>query len=335
VCPRSAILSSDLPNSGLLGLPPQARAQRSEEKGLAANLGLTYNPTGALFTQLAPTAIAIGVYFVFADAVLITQCLYYNAKNARRARREERRRGGAAVADGDEDEEDPLIAPRRRSSSIGLPGSHRRPLRHQESNLDPLTRIITGEDETPDTNPWLHNTLSLLAVWVVGTAGFFLSYRMGVWDSATPDVPVGEAPEAQQVQETIGLILGYISALCYLVARIPQIVMNYRAKSCEGKWGKRGCSARPVANIQAGLALLFFLLSMTGNFTYGASLIAYSQDGSYLLTALPWLLGSLGTIVEDSIIFAQFRMYSTKGAPKLAVNDDAMADESDSGYGAV
>ncbi len=61
-----------------------------------------------------------------------------------------------------------------------------------------------------------------------------------------------------------------------------------------------------------GLALLFFLLSLTGNFTYGASLVAYSQEGDYLLKALPWLLGSLGTIVEDMIIFSQFRLYAPK-----------------------
>lgn len=77
-------------------------------------------------------------------------------------------------------------------------------------------------------------------------------------------------------------------------ARIPQILKNYREKSCEG------------------LALLFFMLSMVGNLTYGISLVAYSQDKDYLLNALPWLIGSLGTIAEDLIIFAQFRLYATR-----------------------
>lgn len=75
-------------------------------------------------------------------------------------------------------------------------------------------------------------------------------------------------------------------------ARVPQIIKNYREKSCEG------------------LALLFFMLSLTGNLTYGVSLVAYSQEPEYLHNALPWLLGSLGTIVEDSIIFVQFRLYA-------------------------
>ncbi|CAK7274501.1 hypothetical protein SEPCBS57363_006197 [Sporothrix epigloea] len=280
-------------------------------------IGDVTNLSGALWTGLAPTAVALACYFCIADVVLITQCLYYNTKNARRERllrqgRTRRRSSSTAVGrdtgeddageevlteEGVDDSDSPLLA-RRRSSSIGLPGSHRqRSTRRSESNLDPLRRIITGEDETPDSNPWLHNTLSLIAVWIVGALGYFASYRMGAWEVADPVGGDGEDPSlytADDVYAKIGLALGYLSAVCYLCARIPQIMKNYREKSCEG------------------LALLFFLLSLTGNFTYGASLVAYSQDGQYLLKALPWLLGSLGTIFEDMIIFFQFRLYATK-----------------------
>lgn len=31
-----------------------------------------------------------------------------------------------------------------------------------------------------------------------------------------------------------------------------------------------------------------------------------------MLKALPWLLGSLGTMVEDCIIFVQFKIYARK-----------------------
>lgn len=56
--------------------------------------------------------------------------------------------------------------------------------------------------------------------------------------------------------------------------------------------------------------MLFFLLSLTGNLTYGISLVAFSQDKQYLLNTIPWLIGSIGTISEDSIIFVQFHLYS-------------------------
>lgn len=67
-----------------------------------------------------------------------------------------------------------------------------------------------------------------------------------------------------------------------------------------------------------GLALLFFLLSLTGNLTYGASLVAFKQDKDYLLNALPWLIGSLGTIVEDFVIFAQFHLYTPRREAKAS-----------------
>jgi len=83
-----------------------------------------------------------------------------------------------------------------------------------------------------------------------------------------------------------------------------------------------------------GLALLFFLLSFTGNSTYGASLVSYSQDPAYLVKTVPWLLGSLGTIVEDSFIFIQFRMYSgKKKEPKYSTN--GQADGNGAVYGSV
>ncbi len=69
-----------------------------------------------------------------------------------------------------------------------------------------------------------------------------------------------------------------------------------------------------------GLALLFFLLSLTGNLTYGLSVFSYSQDPDYLVKAIPWLLGSLGTIVEDCVIFYQFRIYAVKEG--LSADDD-------------
>lgn len=185
-------------------------------------LGDISNLSGALWTNLAPTAVALAVYFCFNDLVLISQCTYYNALNARRRRSRSltRRRLSFTETDttavSDADEEEPLLRAgrRRRSESLGLPGSHRRhSLRRRESTLDPLTRIITGEDDTPDSNPWLHNTLSLVAVWILGVTGWFISYKMGAWD--VPDAG-GDDTTSARPEKAVGMVLGYFSALCYL-----------------------------------------------------------------------------------------------------------------------
>ena len=99
-------------------------------------------------------------------------------------------------------------------------------------------------------------------------------------------------------------------------ARIPQIIKNYQDKSCEGEPGHALPSRPTKTNSVTGLALLFFLFSLTGNSTYGLSLLSYSQNKEDILKALPWLIGSLGTVVEDCIIFFQFRLYADRGQPK-------------------
>ena len=198
---------------------PPAAARALVTNFYAPSQPLTLGPPGALWTNLAPTAVALASYFCVADLVLISQCSYYNARNARRRSRSlHRRRDTDTTAVSEADEESPLIHSRRsRSGSIGLPGSHRRhSVRRRESNLDPLTRIITGEDDTPDSNPWLHNALSLVAVWVVGSAGWFVSYKMGAWDVADSVPDAGDDLTLARPEKAIGMVLGYFSALCYL-----------------------------------------------------------------------------------------------------------------------
>ncbi|KAG6114186.1 hypothetical protein E4U14_001522 [Claviceps sp. LM454 group G7] len=253
-------------------------------------LGDVCNLAGALLTKLAPSAIALAAYFCFLDMILIAQTSYYKAKAARRRASSERE----SLIDEDETCERSRLLGRRRSSA-DIPGSLIRHEIHRESALEPIRKVVTGEDETRERRPWLNNMLGLMAVYIVGFLGWFVSYKAGAWngdegypeDGTNVPVPIGES----DLKAKVGLALGYVSAILYLCARIPQILKNYREKSCEG------------------LSLLFFMLSLTGNLTYGLSLLAYSQQKEYLITAVPWLLGSLGTMVEDSTIFVQFRIY--------------------------
>ncbi|KKA29950.1 hypothetical protein TD95_005148 [Thielaviopsis punctulata] len=265
------------------------------------------NLSGALLTGLAPTAMALAIYFCFADLILISQCVYYNKLNARRKARQAAAAATAAAAASSSatatatgvSEESPLLS---HPVDVSLPGSHIQHTTHTESAIDPLRKAVVGEDETADAKPWLHNALSLMAVYVVGFIGWYMSSKLGAWGQDPSDAPLEDSTSPAAVA---GQMFGYISALCYLCARIPQILKNWREKSCEG------------------LALLFFLLSLTGNLTYAISLLAFSQDKNYLIKALPWFLGSAGTIVEDSIIFVQFRMYGD--APRSAVVETSQA----------
>lgn len=64
---------------------------------------------------------------------------------------------------------------------------------------------------------------------------------------------------------------------------------------------------------------MFFILSLLGNLTYGAGILCHSTEQEYVVTNLPWLIGSLGTMAEDVIIFIQFRVYAVQNDGPSAV----------------
>ncbi|PTB43962.1 hypothetical protein M441DRAFT_133827 [Trichoderma asperellum CBS 433.97] len=234
-------------------------------------IGDVTNLIGGLLTHLAPTAVALAMYFCVADLLLISQCIYYNTVNARRA----------ALA-AEENEEAPLLGDRHATA-------HRH--RHSVSSEDG-GKIGPAGDELLERSSWMSNTASLVGVYVAGFIGWYLSYKAGAYKETDPVVFNAAIQASPDLLEKVGIVLGYFSAVCYLCARVPQIIKNYREKSCEG------------------LSILFFMLSLTGNLTYAVSIVAYSQERKYIINTIPWLIGSLGTVVEDGTIFVQFRLYA-------------------------
>ena len=121
-------------------------------------IGDLANFVGAIWAGLVPTVIALAAYFIIADAVLITQCLYYNHVNAG-----EQSAGG--FAQGETAREDqPLLG--RRPSDIGLPGSRRGSsvsMKRRSSTLGEPT-LSTIPEDGGYTRPWVKNTLAVLTV---------------------------------------------------------------------------------------------------------------------------------------------------------------------------
>ncbi|KAH8128914.1 hypothetical protein FP744_10007269 [Trichoderma asperellum] len=234
-------------------------------------IGDVTNLIGGLLTHLAPTAVALAMYFCVADLLLISQCIYYNTVNARRA----------ALA-AEENEEAPLLGERHATAH-----HHRHSVSSEDGG-----KIGPAGDELLERSTWMSNTACLIGVYVAGFIGWYLSYKAGAYKETDPVVFNATIQASPDLLEKVGIVLGYFSAVCYLCARVPQIIKNYREKSCEG------------------LSILFFMLSLTGNLTYAVSIVAYSQERKYIINTIPWLIGSLGTVVEDGTIFVQFRLYA-------------------------
>lgn len=156
--------------------------------------------TGALLTHLAPTAIILPSYFCLADLILILQCVYYNTRNRRRAER-------LAQSGGAEPREDSPLLGRQDSESIAANGNGADATWKDDANEE-------AEPENGSSGSFVNNLLSLVAVYVIGAAAWFISYKAGAWDTAEP---APDAPDdANNPWEWAGLTLGYISAVCYL-----------------------------------------------------------------------------------------------------------------------
>ena len=195
-------------------------------------IGDICNLAGALWAGLVPTVIAIGVYFCIADGVLIGQCLYYHIKNKRKQGKDALR--ADSIAEAVVGEDSPLLG-RTRTESLTIPGSaaHRRSSaaskrRSSISREDPLVKILEESDER-GVRLWFKNLFSILAIIAIGSCGWAIAYQSGVWK------PSSDKHAAEEESMAIGAqVLGYLSAVAYLGARIPQIIKNARERSCEG-----------------------------------------------------------------------------------------------------
>ncbi|XP_053307893.1 lysosomal amino acid transporter 1 homolog [Spea bombifrons] len=97
-------------------------------------------------------------------------------------------------------------------------------------------------------------------------------------------------------QEIIGVFIGSVSSLFYLMSRIPQMITNFKRRSTEG------------------LSVLLFLMVVLGNLTYGTSVLLKNPESGqsvqdYILRHLPWIIGSLGVMSLDIIILLQFLVF--------------------------
>ncbi|CAZ86297.1 unnamed protein product [Tuber melanosporum] len=270
-----------------------ANFQRGSANGLSLAFlivwlaGDVFNVLGAVLQGVLPTMVMLAVYYTLADVVLLFQCLYYSCINSRNA---------APEAES--------LLPVSNESAATVDGSH----------LSPATPLLDPAKEPIHTEPQrlmksvYFNALSILIVCLAGVFGWWASNRYSDCDPP----PNGHGDELSF--SALGQTFGYLCAVLYLASRVPQILLNYRRQSCEG------------------ISLLFFLFACIGNLTYVVSILAYiphSRDEPgqeyerYIAVNASWLLGSVGTLFLDLIIFAQFFWYrSTEEEYESSSEDD-------------
>lgn len=85
----------------------------------------------------------------------------------------------------------------------------------------------------------------------------------------------------------VGQAIGWVSSFFYLGSRVAQIYKTWSRQSAEG------------------LSLAMFTCAITANVLYGVGILIRAYAWEDIVNSAPWLLGSLGTVFLDAIIFSQ------------------------------
>ena len=107
--------------------------------------------------------------------------------------------------------------------------------------------------------------------------------------------------------EIIGETIGWVTMVIYIVGRFPQIFLNIKRKSTEG------------------LSTLMYVFTILGNLFYALSVLVYSDDTTYIMYNLPWLISTFVTILLDIFVIFQCEIiYVTNTQDKLSKADQIL-----------
>lgn len=238
--------------------------------------GDAFNLIGCLATgDQAPTQTYTAVYFVLSDVALLTQYVYYESERAKRR------------SDDDEGGSDGLLYEGLRESDTDSDddddettydvrrGSMRAP-------LSPVGGFVLAGATVAST---------VLAATSRSNGGASTSKLL--MDDGLPSDACDFNSNPVWMQH-FGRGVGYLAAVFYLGGRVAQIVKNSRRKTVKG------------------LSLTMFSLAITANVSYGASVLFGSTSHGDTMRALPWLVGSFGTVALDATILAQSVVFTER-----------------------
>ncbi|XP_072863863.1 lysosomal amino acid transporter 1 homolog isoform X2 [Chlorocebus sabaeus] len=243
--------------------------------------GDSCNLIGSFLADQLPLQSYTAVYYVMADLVMLTLYFYYKF---RKLPSPWARSAGTAPA--------PPLCP-----ALGLELGKRGQVTQAASA--PAFRRSRRQVSAPINSMLLFLMGTACATPLLSAAGPVAAPREGFRGRALLSVEPGSKPFTRQ--EIIGFVIGSVSSVLYLLSRLPQIRTNFLRKSTQG------------------ISYSLFALVMLGNTLYGLSVLLKNpeegqSEGSYLLHHLPWLVGSLGVLLLDTIISIQFLVYRRSAA---------------------
>ncbi|KAF9404978.1 hypothetical protein BGZ94_003833, partial [Podila epigama] len=276
------------------------------------------NLIGCILTRQLPFQMYLAIYFCIADVILFGQWIYYSHKERRRrslpdivvgllpeiSETDHHRNSAVMSLNSSPDDHDPtsiqedehssplLHRPRPRRATTKSDIAHRRSTSIVLFGLALLTMKQTLPGfEKRTTGLYMDQQLGASQHSVAGRI-----FSRGL----SEDNGQGEEPLPEQNIVQLGRIFAWICTVFYLSSRMPQLWKNFKRKSVQG------------------LSILMFFWAAMGNLTYTLSILNSAEatnpetSRKFLREAVPYVLGSSGTLMFDVSIFGQWLYYTGK-----------------------
>ncbi|KAI8854569.1 PQ loop repeat-domain-containing protein [Chytridium lagenaria] len=284
--------------------------KRKSVEGLSAGLifiwafGDMCNLTGAILTNQLRTQVFVATVFVAVDVVIVFQYLWYT--NLRVVLFGLQPRAGT--------EREPLLPPHTGESVDGLQSSYNNPSKPRTGGKAASTLSLSSNDETVVSSTSSRSSeVQTRSMGTAAVAGAVAVSLAGLVDSASgfpvtlfgfhdvhavssfslmdPTAPrlCDQRLPLSETAVMLGSVAAWCSGLLYFFSRMPQIAENAKKKSVEG------------------LSLGLFIFTLSGNFTYGLSILLRGPtfDWQFVRSDLPYVIGSIGVLCFDIVILTQ------------------------------
>ncbi|CAO3648440.1 unnamed protein product [Cunninghamella blakesleeana] len=265
-------------------------------------IGDVANFIGCIFTHQLPFQLYLSAYFILIDTILCLQWLYYVKFPDNRLRR--------WVTN----DEAKLIKRRPSNQSTSSTSAN------HNNNNDETTSLLLQDDNKKSYHSTSKKTTSL---FMIGLFTFYYSqFSMNTSTLTTSPSPspsssidfnVLDVTSSEDQAIWIGRFFAWVCTFLYLSSRLPQIIRNFQRQSVEG------------------LSMALFFFAASGNFTYCLSIFTNPHaTRKSMLEAVPYLLGSAGTLCFDATIFGQWIAYRQR--PSSENNSSILQQEEEQRY---
>lgn len=262
-------------------------------------IGDTANLIGALLTHQLPFQLYLGFYFVSIDICLLCQWIYYSKIKAQTSNHHD---DYLIIPSSSSNE---IISNKQQTEIFQHPAKS--PLNIHTSNviIDELTPFSSSASPskwyTLDSSTEKKQASKFMAMLLFSTWFLVPSSDLSTM-STSASASASTLTLSQDNIVWLGRIFAWSCTSLYLMSRIPQLLKNRRRQSVEG------------------LSASLFIFAVCGNLTYASSILSHpGQTIDSLLEALPYLIGSAGTLIFDFSIFCQFLYYKKRD---ISLDDD-------------